>query len=188
MNELLQIDRKIFHTGDLAVLWDISNKNTLYTTIKRYVQKGLLKPVYKGLYTTVPLPLLDPLELGKALIHRYTYLSTESVLEQAGIIFQATYAYTFVSDLNKKVTVGSVSFLFRKLKPEYLNNPAGVLARNGNFIAGTERAVADMLYFNPRYHFDAPESIAFEKVESIQKEVGYPCWISGRKTPSTNRI
>jgi len=175
INELLQIDRKLFHTGDLAVLWDISNKNTLYTTIKRYVRKGLLKPVYKGLYVTVPLPQLDPLELGKAIIHRYTYLSTESVLVQAGVIFQATYAYTFVSDLPKKVTVGSMSFLFRQLKPEFLNNPAGVLDRNGVFIASTARAVADMLYFNPRYHFDAPQSIDFDKVKSIQKEVGYPC-------------
>jgi hypothetical protein len=188
MNELLQIDRKIYHTGDLAVLWDISNKNTLYTTIKRYVQKGLLKPVYKGLYATLPLAQLDPLELGKAIIHRYTYLSTESVLVQAGVIFQATYAYTFVSDLPKKVTVGSTSFLFRKLKQAYLNNPAGILEQNGNFVSTPARAVADLLYFNPRYHFDAPESIDFETVKLIQKEVGYPCWISGRRTPSTNRI
>jgi len=175
MNKLLQIDRKIFHTGDLAMLWDISNKNTLYTTIKRYVQKGILKPVYRGLYATLPLPQLDPLELGKAIIHRYTYLSTESVLVQAGVIFQATYAYTFVSDLPKKVTLGSLSFLFRQLKPEYLNNPAGVLDQSGNFVASTARAVADMLYFNPSYHFDVPQGIDFKKVASIQKEVGYPC-------------
>jgi hypothetical protein len=175
MNELLQIDRKIFHTGDLAVLWDISNKNTLYTTIKRYVQQGLLKPVYKGLYATLPLAQLDPLDLGKAVIHRYTYLSTESVLVLAGVIFQAAYAYTFVSDLNKKVTLGSRSFLFRKLKPAYLNNPAGIHDQNGNFVASAERAMADLLYFNPKYHFDAPESIDFKTVRSIQKEVGYPC-------------
>jgi len=175
MSELLQLDRKIYHTGDLAVLWDISNKNTLYTTISRYVQKGILFPIYKGLYATVSLPLLNPLELGKAIIHRYAYLSTESVLAQAGVIFQATYAYTFVSDLPKKVNIGSMSFLFRKLKQEYLNNPVGVLNQNGIFIATTERAVADMLYFNPRYHFDVSESIDFKKVKLIQKEVGYPC-------------
>jgi hypothetical protein len=175
MNELLQINRQIFHTGDLAVLWDISNKNTLYTAIKRYVRKGLLIPIYKGLYTTVPPAQLDPLELGKAIIHRYTYLTTESVLAQAGVIFHAIYACTFVSDLNKKVTVGSMSFLFRSLKQEYLNNPAGLLEQNGGFVASPERAVADMLYFNPRYHFDALGSIDFEKVKTIQKEVGYPC-------------
>lgn len=171
---LIQLDRKIYHSNDLAILWNISNKNTLYTTIKRYVQKGILIPIYKGLYSTVPLSQLNPLELGKAIIHRYTYLSTESVLAQAGIIAQTTYAYTFVSSLSKKVTVGSFSYRFRKLKDEYLYNPAGIINQNGIFVATTERAVADLLYFDPRYHFDFPENVDFEKVKRIQKEVGYP--------------
>ena len=177
LNELIKVDRKIYHSNDLALLWDITNKNTLYTTVKRYVQKGVLLPIYKGLYSTVPLSQLDPLELGKAIIHRYTYLSTESVLAQAGVIAQATYAYTFVSNQSKKVSVGTLSFLFRQLKEEYLNNPIGILNQNGVFVASTERAAADMLYFNPKYHFDVPESIDFKKVKFIQKEVGYPCWI-----------
>lgn len=175
INELVKQDRKIYHSNDLAILWGIANKNTLYTTIKRYVKKGILVPIYKGLYSTVPLQQLDPLELGKAIIHRYTYLSTESVLAQAGIILQATYAYTFVSSLSKRVTVGSMTFLFRQLKDEYLYHPAGILNENGIFVASTERAVADMLYYNPRYHFDIPESIDFEKVKLLQQEIGYPC-------------
>jgi hypothetical protein len=175
LNELIKSDRNIYHSNDLAILWDISNKNTLYTTIKRYVQKGVLIPIYKGLYSTVPISELDPLELGRAVIHRYTYLTTESVLAQAGIISQATYAYTFVSSLSKKATVGSMSFLFRKLKDDYLYNPTGIVNQDGNFVATTERAVADMLYFNPKYHFDLAESIDFEKVRRIQKEIGYPC-------------
>jgi predicted transcriptional regulator of viral defense system len=175
LSELIKLDRKIYHSNDLALLWDIKNKNTLYTTIKRYVQKGVLVPIYKGLYSTVPLTQLDPLELGKSIIHRYTYLSMESVLAQAGIIAQTTYMVTFVSDLPKKVIVGSMSFLFRQLKAEYLNNPTGVTNQNGVFVATPERAVADMLYFNSKYHFDVPESIDFKKVKSIQKEVGYPC-------------
>jgi hypothetical protein len=175
LSELLKLDRKIYHSNDLAILWGISNKNTLYTTIKRYVQKGVLIPIYKGLYSTVTLSQLNPLELGKAIIHRYTYLSTESVLVQAGVITQTTYVYTFLSDIPKKVAVGSMSFLFRKLKDVYLNNPIGVINQNSIFIATTERAVADMLYFNPKYHFDVPENVDFEKVKFIQKQVGYPC-------------
>jgi predicted ATP-dependent Lon-type protease len=173
INELIKIDRKIFHTNDLSLLWKISNKNTLYTTIKRYVQKGVLIPIYKGLYSTMPLSQLDPLELGKAIIHKYTYLSTETVLAEAGVISQATYAYTFVSSQPKKVSIGDVSFLFRQLKDEYLNNPVGVQNRGGMFIASPERAAADLLYFNPKYHFDMPESIDFKEVRSIQKAMGY---------------
>jgi len=175
ISELVKLDHKIYHSNDLAILWGITNKNTLYTTIKRYVQKGVLIPIYKGLYSTVPLPQLDPLELGKAIIHRYTYLSTESVLSQAGVITQLTYVYTFVSDMSIKVMVGSMSFLFRQLKDEYLNSPSGVLNQNGVFVATVERAVADMLYFNPKYHFDVPNSVDWDKVKFIQKEVGFPC-------------
>jgi len=54
------------------------------------------------------------------------------------------------------------------------HHPAGIVHQNGVFTADTERAVADMLYFNPKYHFDVPESIDFDKVRLIQKEVGYP--------------
>ena len=174
LNELIKLDRKIYHTNDLALLWNITNKNTLYTAIKRYVQKGVLLPVYKGLYSTVPLSQLDPLELGKAIIHRYTYLSTESVLAQAGVIAQTVYKYTFVSDLPKKVTVGNLSFLFRQLKQDYLYNPTGIVNHQGVFAATPERAAADMLYFNPKYHFDMPGSLDLQKVKFIQKEIGYP--------------
>jgi hypothetical protein len=175
LNELIKSDRNVYHSNDLAILWGISNKNTLYTTIKRYVQKGTLIPIYKGLYATVPITELDPLELGRAVIHRYTYLTTESVLAQDGIISQATYAYTFVSSLSRKITIGDFSFVFRKLKDEFLFNPTGITNKNGNFVATTERAVADMLYFNPKYHFDFSESIDFKKVKRMQKEIGYPC-------------
>jgi hypothetical protein len=173
INELIKQDRKLYHSRDLAILWGIENKNTLYTTIKRYVQKGILIPIYKGLYSTVPFTQLNPLELGKAIIHRYTYLSTETVLAQAGFIYQATYSYTFVSDIPKKATVDSLVFLFRKLKDVYLYNPVGIENKNGNFVATPERAIADILYFNPKYHFDISDGIDFEKVKQIQKEVGY---------------
>lgn len=40
----------LFHTRDLAALWGITNLNTLYTTLKRYVGQGLLFRMYKGFY------------------------------------------------------------------------------------------------------------------------------------------
>jgi len=173
ISELIKVDRKIFHTNDLAILWGITRRSTLYQTITRYIDKGILFPIYKGLYSTVPLDSLNPVELGRAIIHRYAYLTTESVLEQAGIISQTTYDYTFATDQSKRIEVGNWSFRFRKLKNEYLYNPAGILEQNVGFVATLERAVADMLYFNPRYHFDIREGIDFEKVQAIQKEIGY---------------
>jgi hypothetical protein len=174
ISELLQLNRKIFHTNDLAILWGIANKHNLYMTITRYIDKGVLFPIYKGLYSTVPLASINPLELGQAIIHRYTYLTTESVLSQAGIISQTVYDYTFVADISKRVSAGPWSFRFRQLKDDFLHNPNGIVNRERVFVASTERAVADILYFNPKYNFDIPESIDFDKVRLIQKEVGYP--------------
>jgi hypothetical protein len=174
ISDLIKLDRKLFHTNDLAVLWGISNRHNLYVTISRYIDKGILFPIYKGLYSTVPVEALNPLEVGKAVIHRYTYLTTESVLSQAGVISQVVYDYTFVADVSKRVSVGKWSFRFRKLKDKYLYNPVGILDQSRVFVATTERAAADMLYFNPKYHFDVPESIDFEKLRIIQNEVGYP--------------
>lgn len=173
INELIKLDRKLYHTNDLAILWCITNRNTLYTSIKRYVQKGILIPVFKGLYSTVPIAQLDPMSLGQAIIHQKAYVSTETVLEQAGIITQIHYSYTFVSNISKKVTIGNMTFLYRQLKSIYLNNPVGVEAREGFFSATVERAIADLLYFNPKYHFDLGNNIDWDKVKSIQREVGY---------------
>ena len=172
---MLHLDRKIYHTNDLAVLWGITRRHTLYQTITRYMDKGILFPVYKGLYSTVPIDSLDPIELGRSIIHRFAYLTTESVLAQAGIISQSVYVYSFATDQSKRVSVGQWAFRFRQLKDVYLHNPVGILEQNGGFVATLERAVADMLYFNPSYHFDLREAIDFEKVCAIQKEIGYPC-------------
>jgi predicted transcriptional regulator of viral defense system len=174
MRELNQQEQKLFHTNDLAVLWGIANKHTLYVTISRYIDKGILFPVFKGLYATVPITSLDPLAVGKAVIHRYTYLSTESVLSMAGVISQAVFDHTFVADQSKRVMVGSWSFRYRQLKAEFLFNPAGIIDQNGVLIATVERAVADMLYFNPKYHLDITGNVDLERVHSIQEEVGYP--------------
>lgn len=174
IDKLLKLPQKIFHTQDLALLWGIDNKNTLYTTIKRYIQKGILIPIQKGFYSTVPFDQLDPVSLGIGFLHHFAYLSTESVLAQAGIIAQTTYQITLVSEVSKKFTLGGYSYLSRRLKPPFLYQTAGIENRDGKFIASPERAVADMLYFNPQYYFDAPKLIDWQRVKDIQKEVGYP--------------
>ena len=129
--------------------------------------------VYKGLYATVALTQLDPLELGQAIIHRYTYLSTESVLVQAGIITQTIYYYTFISGLSKKISIGTTSFWFRQLKDNFLYNTDGIYENNGILTATVERAIADMLYFAPHYHFDMSENIDYPKVKELQEKIGY---------------
>jgi len=95
------------------------------------------------------------------------------VLAQAGIVSQAVYGYTYISDCSRKVTLDSLCFVYRQLQDRFLYNTAGIAEQEGVFIASSERAIADMLYFNPKYHFDVLEMVDFQKVRSIQEEVGY---------------
>lgn len=171
---LLKQKQKLFHTNDLALLWDLKNLNTLYTTIKRYVQKGILFRIHKGFYSVVPPAEIDPLRLGVGFLHTFAYLSCESVLASAGVIFQEGRYFTLVSSVSRKFRVGENHFLVRKMKNEFLYQPAGISERDEIKIATLERAVADMLYFQPAYHFDNRSFINWAKVRKIQKEVGFP--------------
>lgn len=171
---LLQSKQTLFHTRDLATLWNINNSNTLYTTISRFIRNHTLFPVQKGLYSTLPVEKADPIELGIFLLHRFAYISTETVLVRAGIIHQAVYRYTFVSNIAKSFSYLSHAYVTRKMAETYLHNPAGIVLGDHNvFIASSERAVADLLYFQPRYHFDASGAVDWKRVHNIQKEVGY---------------
>lgn len=174
LTQLLHFHQPLLHTQDIALLWAITNDNTLHTTIKRYIQKNALHPIQKGLYSTIPVDRLDPLQLGAKLIHRYAYVSTETVLTQAGVIAQIPQQFTFVSDISDTITWHSLTYKVRKLAPQFLYNPAGITQQpSGLLIASVARAIADMRYFQKNYHFDAHESIDWEQVRAVQKEIGY---------------
>lgn len=170
---LLRQDRKLFHTNDLALLWKITNQNTLHTTIRRYLKNKTLLPIHKGFYSVAPFTQIDPLVLGSAFLHHYAYLSTESILVKVGIVAQVIPVITFVANVSKRFKLKEVDYLARQMKSKYLYNTAGVVQKKGYHQAIPERAVADLLYYNPRYHFDNDRAIDWEKVKQIQKEVGF---------------
>lgn len=154
IDALLKLDKKTFHTSDLAVLWRITNKNTLYTTINRLVKKGVLITIHKGFYSTVPLNQLDPFALGVSFLHRYAYVSLETVLGEAGLISQNVYPITLVSTISKKFHLNDRDYVVRRLKDNLLFSTDGIENRNGVLFATPKRAMSDMLYLNPKYHFD----------------------------------
>lgn len=170
IDKLIKADRKLFHTRDLAMLWNIQNKNTLYTTVKRYLKKGIFFQIHKGFYATIPADKIDPYLLGSGYLHRYTYLSCEYILAQEGIIFQSTPLFTLVSSISKKFTVGGNAYYSRQMKDEYLYNELGIIKENGRLRATAERALADLIYFNPKYYADN-KKINWPEVKKIQMEV-----------------
>ena len=174
--QIAKLGETVFHTKDLANLWQIKNPNTLYTTIKRYVRKELLFRIYKGFYSIKPINQLDPTMLGIKSLHKFAYVSAETVLSQSGIIQQNINFISLISSQSKKFSIPGIPnhYYSRKLKDEYLYQSAGIIEKNGVKIAAIERAVADLLYFNPKTYFDADKLIDWKKVKKIQQEIGYP--------------
>ncbi|MBU3918624.1 hypothetical protein KKC63_01825 [Patescibacteria group bacterium] len=173
LNLLLKSPKNLFHTQDLFLLWAIDSKNTLYTTIMRYVKKGVLIRIQKGLYSKTPLGQIDPVEIGMAFLHSFSYLSTETILSQVGVISQPIPYITLISNQSKKFKIKNHFYISRQMKNAFLFNEAGIIEKNNIKQATLERAVADMLYFSPKYHFDVPKSIDWDKVKEIQKIIGY---------------
>jgi len=171
---LLKQDRKLFHTADLAVLFGVNSKNTLYKALSRLVAKKSLYSIYKGMYSTSPIADYNPQVLGAFALNTYCYLSTESTLFNNGIINQPPSKLTFLSKFNKNIQIDGISIVSRKLRNKFLYNTAGVtLDQDGVFIASIERAICDMLYFSPNYYFDNSKSVDWGKVKEIKKEVGF---------------
>jgi predicted transcriptional regulator of viral defense system len=170
---LARLGEVVFRVEDLANLWQITSKNNLHTTLKRYCQQGLIFRVFRGLYAIKPLLNVDPFVLGLRAAGEFAYLSTESTLVRDGIIQQSLARITIVGQKSQRFTLLQNEFRVRQLADQYLFNPAGIVEKDGIRLATTERAVADLLYFNPKAFFDGGGNVDWKKVRKIQAEIGY---------------
>jgi len=124
--EIARLGEVVFHVSDLANLWNISNSNTLYTTLKRYRQAGLIHRIQNGMYSLIPIDDLDPLLLGIKALHKYAYISTETVLFRECIINQKPRSVTIISSESKKFIINNKTYISRQLNDRYLFNPEGI--------------------------------------------------------------
>lgn len=172
LTQLALHNETLFHLKDLRAWWGIRSPTTLRMTLKRYTDAGLLHRIYRGFYSLLPLEKLNLVELGLKALHRYAYLSTESVLYQEGYLSQPPSSVTFVSGKRQKLSIKGHHFFSRSLPKKYLMNPAGITLQNRIRTATPARAIADLLYFNPKVHFD--KAIPWPEVKAMQEQMGYP--------------
>lgn len=171
---LASMDEQVFHRDDLARLWNISDTNTLNVTIYRYVKSGLLFRIYKGFFSIKHPDKIDPYLLGVKALHRYTYISTETVLYDQGIVNQPPMIISLISSVSKNFQICEQNYSCRKLKSMYLMNPSGIINTGNYKKANTLRAIADLLYFNKQYYFDNENAINWPAVQQMQLAIGYP--------------
>ncbi|MBU0546862.1 MAG: hypothetical protein V1910_01960 [bacterium] len=164
--KLYQSPKTILTTKDLALLWEETNPFNLKSKIGYYAKQGALIRLTRGVFAKNK--NYNSKELATS-IYTPSYISFETVLREAGIIFQH-YDTIFIAGpwpLTKKIR--QYIFTFRKLKDSVLYNSAGVKNENNFSIATPERAFLDMIYLFPKYYFDNLKSINWETCFELAK-------------------
>lgn len=169
MAKLYRSRKTVFTSNDIALIWREKNKDSLYAKTAYYVNSGALIRLTRGVFAKSP--DYDPKELA-ASIYIPSYISFETVLREAGIIFQHYRTIFVATKWPKTVSIGKHSFTYRKLKDQILFNPAGIANQDNYSIASPERAFLDMIYLFPNYYFDNLRSLDWEKCAELAKIYG----------------
>lgn len=162
--KLYQSPKTVFTVRDIDLLWEEANENRLKSKVAYYVRRGLLLRLARGVFAKNA--DYSPRELATSL-YTPSYISFETVLRDAGIIFQHYDTIFVAGPWTKEITIGKTSLAFRTLKDAILFNPTGILSQDNAGIATPERAFLDMIYLFPRYHFDHLDSLDWKACASM---------------------
>jgi predicted transcriptional regulator of viral defense system len=164
--KLYQSKKTVLTNKDLALIWQENNKDSLNAKIAYYVKQKALIRLTRGVFAKNKEYSLKELATS---IYVPSYISFETVLREAGVIFQHYDTVFVATKWPKNVTIDKHTIVFRKLKDSVLYNPTGIVSKNNYSIATRERAFLDMVYLFPNYYFDNLKSIDWEKCDEISK-------------------
>ncbi len=165
LKDLLRSNKTVFSFSYLRLLW--GNKistDALKSRINYYVKRGDLYHIRRGLYAKDQ--NYDRLEVATK-IYRPSYISFESVLIPAGIVFQYYTEIFVASYLSRSVTCDGQTYTFKALKESILLNVKGIELKEHYTIASPERAFLDTIYLHVNYHFDNLDPLNWDKVYEI---------------------
>lgn len=161
LSTLLRSPQTVFSMREIALLWRDPVDGAFRKRINYYVLKRKLLPLRRGIYAKNA--EYDRLELAVR-INIPAYVSFETALAQAGVIFQSYKKIFAASYQSREIKCDGQTYAFRKLKVEILLNPAGIENKGCLSIASPERAFLDTLYLNKNYHFDQLSPLDQKKV------------------------
>jgi hypothetical protein len=146
----------------------LASGSTASSSLKRrlnyYVKNKELYAIRRGLYAKNK--NYDRRELATK-IFTPSYISFETILVEAGIIFQY-YSTIFVATYQTKdIICDGQTYSFSKIKDTILTNTTGIEQKENYFAASPERAFLDLLYLNKNYHFDNLTPLNFNLIFSI---------------------
>ena len=161
---LYKSPKTVFTISDIALIWSENKAKNLRNRIRYYVNTGALIRLTRGVFAKDK--NYNPKELATS-IYTPSYISFETVLREAGMIFQH-YETLYVASYNSKVLkVAGRNFCFRKIKNEVLYNTQGIVDKGSFSQASPERAFLDTIYLYPRYYFDNLNSLDWDVCQKL---------------------
>ncbi len=158
---ILRSEASVFSFKEILLASNEEKPQLLKRRLSYYLKKGELYSIRRGLYAKDK--KYNRLEAATK-IFTPSYISFETILVEAGIIFQY-YASIFVATYQtKEIICDGQTYSFRKIKDTILINNAGVEDKGTYFAATKERAFLDILYLNKDYYFDNLGPLDFDKV------------------------
>ena len=164
--KLYQSPKTILTTKDIALIWQETNTVNLLSKIKYYAKQGSLIRLTRGVFAKDK--NYNPKELATS-IYTPSYISFETVLREAGIIFQHHDAIFVAGPYPTTKKIGDHAITFRKLKNSVLYSALGIKNENNYSIATPERAFLDTIYLSPKFYFDNLRSINWEQCAELVK-------------------
>ena len=164
IKELFKSPKTVFSFKDLCLLWESTDAETIKSRVNYYVKHGDLYHIRRGFYARDK--SYNHFELATK-IFTPAYISFETVLSQAGIIFQY-YRQIFVASYkSKSITCDEQIYTFRSIKSVILTNALGIEIKENYSMACPERAFLDILYLHKNYHFDNLSGLNWDRVYEI---------------------
>lgn len=162
--DILRLPTTVFTFKELLLSTTEAKPLLLKRRLNYYVKKGELYHIRRGVYAKDK--DYNRLELATK-IFTPSYVSFETVLTRAGLVFQY-YSTIFVATYQTKdIECDGQRYSFKKIKNSVLLNNAGIEQKEGYSIASKERAFLDILYLNKGYHFDNLGALDFNKVREL---------------------
>jgi len=161
--EIYKSPRTVFGLRDIGMLVGERRADNLKARVNYYVSKGVIRAVRRGVYVK------DPYSVEELAGRIYTpsYISLESVLRRAGVVFQYSSVTTAVSYLSRSIVVDGNELAYRKIKNDVLVNTRGVTREGNVSIATPERAFLDRLYLSKDFYFDNTDVLDRDTVEEL---------------------
>lgn len=146
------------------MLWADADVATIRSRISYYIKQSDLYPIRRGLYAKDK--NYDRFEVATKILSP-AYISFETVLASAGIIFQYYNQIFVASYQSRAVACDGQVYTFKRIKPIILTNAVGVEIKENYSIASPERAFLDVIYLYPNYYFDNLSPLNWDKVYEI---------------------